>query len=459
GTYLGRLSDGLRSMGLAGPLLMLQSNGGTVPVEALTARPVDLVLSGPAAVGGATRRLAGHDDALVSMEIGGTSCDVAVSANGVVPVVDGLVVGGYHLDVPAVDVHTVGAGGGTIASVDAAGILVVGPSGAGADPGPACYGRGGQLPTATDVHLLLGRLRPGPYAGGAVSLDATLAERAVHEHLAVPLGIDDERAAIGVLTILEQHLRHAVETITVQRGRDPGQMTLVAAGGAGGLHGSSVARRIGCRRLIVPAEAGVFCALGMLDCDLRRDVSRSAVGRLDDVGAERVRDLVRGEHRRACQLVAQEWPTGITATPSRYVDLRYPGQLWSVRVDVDGTAGDLTSLRADFEQEYGRLYGHIQPDGVLELTGVGVVMLGTLKPSAPVDLPVRPSIRPIEHRRCWVDPSAGWRDVPVYDGAELGAGAELDGPFIIEAATTTVLGLTDDHLVVSDAGDLEVTFR
>ncbi|MEO6651049.1 MAG: hydantoinase/oxoprolinase family protein [Ilumatobacteraceae bacterium] len=458
GGYLARLADGLTTRGLAGPLLMLQSNGGTVPLDALAARPVDLVLSGPAAVGGATRRLAAISDAIVTMEIGGTSCDVAVSAQGAVPVVDGLVVGGYHLDVPAVDVHTVGAGGGTIASVDSAGILCVGPAGAGADPGPACYGRGGERPTATDVHLLLGRLRPGPYAGGSVSLDADLAERAVRDHLAVPLGVDVEDAAIGVLTILEQHLRHAVETITVQRGRDPAQMTLVAAGGAGGLHGSSVARRIGCRRLIVPAEAGVFCALGMLDCDLRRDVSRSVVGRLDDLGPERVRDLVRTEHGRALELVANEWPAGIDATPSCWVDLRYPGQLWSVRVSVDDvTVRDFATLRADFEQEYGRLYGHVQPQGALELTGVGVAMLGTLEPSAPVVLPVRPPARPIEHRRCWVDDATGWNDVPVYAGEQLGAGAELDGPFIIEAATTTVLGLTGDHLVVNEAGDLDVT--
>ena len=456
GTYLGRLADGLRSMGLAGPLLMLQSNGGMVPVEALVARPVDLVLSGPAAVGGATRRLAMDGDALVSMEIGGTSCDVAVSADGVVPVVDGLVVGGYHLDVPAVDVHTVGAGGGTIASVDSAGILVVGPNGAGADPGPACYGRGGERPTATDVHLLLGRLRPGPYAGGAVELDRDLAERAIRDHLAVPLGLDVERAAIGVLTILEQHLRHAVETITVQRGRDPGQMTLVAAGGAGGLHGSAVARALGCRRLVVPADAGVFCALGMLDSDLRRDVSRSVVGRLDDLGAERIGELLQIEQARAERLVAGEWPSGINAEPSRYADLRYPGQLWSVRVDIaDGT--ELAVLRAVFEREYQRRYGHMQPDGVLELTGVGVVMRGALPPTPQPDQPSGSRSGPIEHRRCWVDAITGWADVAVHVDTDLGPGTELDGPVIIEAATTTVLGHHGDHLTVGDAGDLEIT--
>jgi N-methylhydantoinase A len=455
GAYLTRLAESLRAMGLGAPLLMLQSNGGTVPVEAVGARPVDLVLSGPAAVGGAAQRLSSDGDALVTMEIGGTSCDVAVAVGGSVPVVDRLEVGGYHLDVPAVDVHSVGAGGGTIARVDAAGFLGVGPDGAGADPGPACYGRGGTAPTATDAHLVLGRLRPGPYAGGSVVLDDGLARRAIGEQLAEPLGIGVEEAAIGLLTVLEEHLRHAVETITIQRGRDPGSMAMVAAGGAGGLHGSQVARALGCRRLVVPAEAGVFCALGMLDSDLRRDVSRSVVGRLDRLGATGIVELLVDEQRRADLLIASEWPAGVDVTSSWYADLRYPGQMWSVRVTVDASMST-ASLRAAFEAEYRRLYGHVQPDGELELTGVGVVARGGIGsvPTVVLDTIDRPA--PIEHRRCWLDPVAGWHDVPVYAGDTLGAGVTLDGPFVIEERTTTVLGTVGDRLVVGSAGDLEV---
>jgi N-methylhydantoinase A len=392
------------------------------------------------------------------MEIGGTSCDVAVAVGGTVPVVDGLEVGGYHLDVPAVDVHTVGAGGGTIARVDAAGFLCVGPDGAGADPGPAGYGRGGELPTATDAHLVLGRLRPGPYAGGSVVLDDGLARRAIATHLAEPLGLDIDAAAIGLLTLLEEHLRHAVETITIQRGRDPRAMTLVAAGGAGGLHGAHVARALGCRRLVVPAEAGVFCALGMLDSDLRRDVSRSVVGRLDELGAAGVADLLAEEQHRADRLVAAEWPAEIVVTSSGYADLRYPGQLWSVRVEVDPSAST-EHLRSSFEAEYERLYGHVQPDGVLEVTGVGVVARADIgaAPAASIDRGGPPT--PIEFRRCWLDPLVGWHEVPVYSGDDLAAGVALDGPFVIEARTTTVLGGIGDHLVVTAAGDLEVELR
>jgi N-methylhydantoinase A len=460
GSYLTRLADALGAMGLAGPLLMLQSNGGIEPVEAVGARPVDLVLSGPAAVGGATRRLSSGGDALVTMEIGGTSCDVAVAVGGTVPVIDGLEVGGYHLDVPAVDVHTIGAGGGTIARTDTAGLLCVGPDGAGADPGPACYGRGGQVPTATDAHLVLGRLRPGPYAGGSVELDDDLARRAIADRLAGPLGVTVEEAAIGVLTLLEEHLRHAVETITIQRGRDPRSMTMVVAGGAGGLHGSRVARALGCRRLVVPAEAGVFCALGMLDSDLRRDVSRSVVGRLDDVGATGVLELLADEQRRTDRLVETEWPDGVAIASSWYADLRYPGQMWSVRVAIDSSAStelvSTATLRTAFEAEYERLYGHVQPAGELELTGVGVVARGDIGAAPAVTLDVSDHPVPIERRRCWLDPSAGWRDVPVYAGRDLGVGVTLDGPYVIEERTTTVLGGIGDVLVVGAAGDLEV---
>ena len=457
GGYLERLAAALSDRGLTGTLLMLASNGGTVPVETVAARPVELVLSGPAAVGGALARTAaatGIEDPLVSMEIGGTSCDVAVMDHGSVDVTDGLVVGGYHLAMPAVDVHTIGAGGGTIAWIDEGGLMHVGPRGAGADPGPACYGRGGVEPTVTDAHLVLGRLRPGPYAGGAVVLDGEAARQALTTGVGRPLDLDAEDAAIGILRLLEQHLRQAVETITIERGRDPGRMTLVAAGGAGGLHGSAVARALGCRRLLVPAEAGVFCAMGMLHSDLRRDVSRSVVGRLDDLGGDGIVAALRTEADRAAQAVADDWPSDVAVDSEWYADLRYPGQLWSVRVEVD-PASTATSIRASFEDEYRRRYGHIQPDGTLDVTAVGVVSHGRLEQLTPPRLPPADAPLPVlEHRPCWIDPVHRWQEVPVIDGPALAPGHELAGPFLIEARTTTVLGLAGDRCRVTDGGDL-----
>lgn len=457
GGYLERLAAALSERGLNGTLLMLASNGGTVPVGTVAAQPVNLVLSGPAAVGGALGRTAaatGIEGPMVSMEIGGTSCDVAVMADGSVDVTDGLVVGGYHLAVPAVDVHTIGAGGGTIAWIDEGGLLHVGPRGAGADPGPACYGKGGIEPTVTDGHLVLGRLRPGPYAGGSVVLNGSAAREALMARVAAPLGLTAEDAAIGLLRLLEQHLRQAVETITIERGRDPGRMTLVAAGGAGGLHGSAVARALGCRQLLVPAEAGVFCAMGMLHSDLRRDVSRSIVGRLDDLGADGVKVALEAEADRAARAVAGEWPPGVAVDTERYADLRYPGQLFSLRVGVEPTS-TIASIRASFEDEYERRYGHIQPDGALDVTAVGVVSHGRLDRLTPPRLTPADAPLPVaEHRQCWIDPIHGWQDVPVIDGASLAPGHELIGPYLIEARTTTVLGLPGDRCRVGDGGDL-----
>ncbi|MGH1488712.1 MAG: hydantoinase/oxoprolinase family protein [Acidimicrobiales bacterium] len=456
GGYLRRLADELAARGLRQPMLLMQSNGGTVSLDALASRPVHLMLSGPAAVGGALRRSVGEsaaDTSIISMEIGGTSCDVAVMVDGTVSVIDGLEVGGYHLNIPAVDVHTIGAGGGTLASVDVGGLLRVGPQGAGADPGPASYGRGGTEPTATDAHLILGRLRAGRSAGGAIDLDETLASNALESRIAEPLGLTVAEAAIGQLTILEQHLRQAVETITIERGRDPANMVLVAAGGAGGLHGSSIARSLGCRRLVIPSEAGVFCAVGMLHSNLRRDVSRSLLAPLEEIGTAGLLQAIQTEQAIVDGLTAADWPGELATTANWHVDLRYPGQLWSVRVATDQDL-TTTTIRKSFEAEYERLYGHYQPDGVLEVTGVGITVEGHLPTIETV--PIASEAGPptgIAERRCWLDSTHKWQEVTVYDGSTLGAGTALQGPYLIEAATTTVLGLPGDRLAVQANGD------
>lgn len=463
GHYLRRLAEALHAKGLAVPLLLMQSNGGTVPLDAVVSRPVELLVSGPAAVGGALRRSIGLDQTdrsgpLVSMEIGGTSCDVAVMAAGGVPVLDRFELGGHHLLVPSVDVHSVGAGGGTLARVDEGGLLRVGPQGAGSDPGPACYGRGGEEATATDAHLVLGRLAAGPAAGGVLDLVEGAARTAIGERVAGPLGLTIEEAAVGVITLLETHLRQAVETITIERGRDPFTMTLVAAGGAGGLHGSPVARALGCRRLVVPAEAGVFCAVGMLHAELRRDRSRSLLGDLDEVAEGQLRSALDREEERLRAMVAEEWPVGVEPRIDRHVELRYPGQLWSVRVDARPGGESAASLRPRFEESYRRLYGHVQPGGRLEMTGIGVVATGALGPPAPASGPVGTVGQPPPHarRRCWLGPDHGWSEVPVHRGDGLRPGHALDGPYLIDADTTTVLGLPGDRLTVAANGDLDV---
>ncbi|WP_417518323.1 hydantoinase/oxoprolinase family protein [Minwuia sp.] len=452
--YLERLDETLRDQGLPGSILLVQSNGGAVSVREAATRPVSLALSGPAAGVGALKlyqQLTGLDD-LVAMEIGGTSCDVTLMAAGAVPVSDQLEIDGYHLATPAIDIHTVGAGGGTLAGVDDGGMLRVGPEGAGADPGPAAYGKGNDRPTATDAHLVLGRLRPGPMAGGKVSLDIDRARAAIRTHVAEPLGLSDDEAAIGMLRLLEQNLLHAVERLSVERGYDPKQFTLVAAGGAGPMHGASVARSLGCRRVFAPQQAGAFCALGMLWSDVRLDFLKVMDGDLDRSGDA---ELEQGFAPLIDEARAALDTEGIGTQRQqiqRVLDLRYRGQQWSLRTEIDGL--DRAAIRTAFEADHQRRFGHIQPGGAILITALRIVATGRIDrqpPEPPTDV-TGPETQAAETRTCFVDAATGWQDVPVWRSADLRPGISIDGPLIIEAPTTTILAAAGDRLTVDAHG-------
>jgi len=456
-SYLEALDQQLRQLGLPRSLLLLQSNGGAVSVEQVASRPVMLVLSGPAAGVGALKGCAAPGEAanLISMEIGGTSCDVMVMAKGEVPVADELVIDGYHLTTPSVEIHTVGAGGGAIAWVDDAGLLHVGPQGAGARPGPAAYGLGGANPTVTDAQLVLGRLRPGPLAGG-VTLDGKLARQAIETNLAKPLGLSIEDAAAGVIRLLEQNLLHAVERLSIERGHNPATFTLVAAGGAGPMHGAEVARALGCKRALLPRAAGAFCAMGMLQSDVRQDYMHVFLADLDTVDRARLEAGFAELEARAREALGREGFADGSAAVSREVDLRYDGQQWPVRVAL-GAAFDAAAARQAFEAEHQRLFGHIQPGGKLGITALRVIGRGLLDwtpPAAPSPQASAPQAR--EQRKVWIDPAHGWRDVPVYDGAELRPGCRLDGPLLIEERTTTAFVSPRDRLEVDQRNDFLV---
>ena len=464
--YLHALDERLRALGLGPELLVLQSNGRAISVRQVAVRPVNLVLSGPAGGVGALDHLAsatGIDD-LVTMEIGGTSCDVMLRAGGRVAITDRLEVGGYDLVSASVDINTVGAGGGTIAGADAAGLLFAGPRGAGAVPGPAAYGRGGEEPTVTDAQLVLGRLAPGPYAGGAVSLDLERARAALRTRVGEPLGLGVEEAAVGVIRLVEQNLLQAVERISTERGRDPVRFVLVAGGGAGPMHGAAVGRRLGARGVLVPRLAGVFCALGMLNADVGQDFARVFIAPLDADAAGEAQAVYA-----ALEDEARTWLRDGGFGPEamrfeREADLRYAGQQWDVRVSERSTGVEAEALRAAFEREYERLFGHVQPDSTVEITRLRVVGIGTL-----------PRLEPLRAEPCGTAPEpASVRDVyafgprgeprgfaptPVYRGSDLQPGHRLEGPLLVEERTTTVVAGPGDRLEVLPSGDLLVLFE
>ncbi len=456
--YLRALDATLRDLGLPGGLLLVQSNGGIASVAQLEGRPVNLALSGPAGGVGALKlfgRATGSTD-LLSMEIGGTSCDVMLMSDGEVATTDSLMVAGYHLSTPATDIHTVGAGGGTIAGVDRGGMLFVGPGGAGARPGPACYGFGNPEPTVTDALLVLGRLRPGPYAGGAVSLNLNLARAALKSAIGDKLGLSEEQSAVGIIRLLERNLLNAVERISIERGIDPRRFTLLAAGGAGPMHGASVGRALGCRRVYVPRAAGAFCALGMLHTDVRQDWVRVFAGEMETTSAETLAQSFDEMEAGARRMLHAEGFPPARQRLMRALDLRYPGQQSSLRVEIERTF-DAAAVRSRFEAQHQRLFGHIQPGGRIVIVGLRVAGIGQVEardPQTPAPRAGTPAS--LGTRRTYIDEASGWMDTQVYKGVDLGPGHRVAGPAIIEEMTTTVFVGAGDTLTVDAAGNFDI---
>ena len=454
--YLRALNERLRERGFRHAILLIQNNGGAISIDQVAGKPVRLLLSGPAAGVGALdfySRAIGAGN-LMSMEIGGTSCDVILMRGGAVPTTDQFQVAGYHLSVPAVDIHTIGAGGGTIAGTDSGGMLFAGPRGAGAHPGPAAYGFGGTDPTVTDAQLVLGRMKPGPYAGGSVTLDLAPAIDAIERAVARPLGIGVDAAAIGIIRLVEQKLLQAVQRISVERGYDPRQFVLVAAGGAGPMHGAVIGRLLNCPKVYVPRLSGAFCALGMLHSNVRHDYVRVHVARLDDSEPARLAAAFGElEVRAAATLREAGFAPGATQL-AREMDLRYLGQQWDVRVGLHGAGTpDRDAVRRSFEAEHRRLFGHDQPGGIVEVTNLRVIGIGMLPPLQPTrgTSADQPAV-PFERRPVYLDAQRGRAMTAVYRGADLKPGHRIGGPLLVEEQTTTVFVGPDDELEV-DAAD------
>jgi N-methylhydantoinase A len=458
-TYLTELDTALKRMGLRHSMLLIQNNGGAISVDQIAAKPVALLLSGPAAAVGALTyygRTTGCEN-LISMEIGGTSCDVIVMNRGSIDVTDHFQVAGHHLALPSVEVHSVGAGGGTVAGVDGAGMLFVGPQGAGAIPGPAAYGLGGSDPTITDAQIVLGRLRLGAFAKGAVTLDAQLAAKAIEKRVAGPLGISVEDAAAGMLELLDQRLLHAVQRLSTERGYDARQFTLVAAGGAGPLHAASVGRMLNCRKAYVPRLSGAFCALGMLHANVRHDLVRLHLQVLDESDPSALL-AVFGALKVEARQALSEGGFAQSRTAYRYeMDLRYLGQQWDVRVAVEELPPDKLRLRANFEREYERLFGHHQPDGIIEITKLRVIGLGLLPPLGEVvSAKASGEPRPCERRRVYLSRADGWGMADIYRGRDLSPGHTCRGPLIVEEETTTLFAGYLDVLQVDASGNFVI---
>ena len=425
GRYLGKLGEAAEGAGLPQPLVM-RSSGGVAPAGEAARAGAWSVLSGPAggAVGaGLLARLSGDGDAL-GFDMGGTSCDVCVVEGGEVRRTDSREIDGRPIQLPMVDVHTVGAGGGSIGWRDPGGALRVGPRSAGADPGPACYGRGGSEPTVTDANLLLGHLSGDSRLAGGVDLDAGAAERAVGE-LARSLDLDPLETAAGILRVANQEMVRALRVVTVERGVDPRGFALLPFGGAGPMHAAAIAAELGIETILCPRAGGVLSALGLCASERRRDTTRTVMLGGEALSAERIAAEVGA--------MVAETGTGLgaEAEPRVTYKLRYAGQAFELPVPGPPDP-DPAELIAGFERAHEERYGHRDPEGEVVLVDVDLAMVVP----GPAPRPIAAGRGAVERGSRPVRFDGEWIETPVLRG-EPAAESEAEGPVVFELPEAT----------------------
>jgi N-methylhydantoinase A len=454
--YLGRLDERLRAGSFAGQVLIMQSHGGVATIADSVRLAAGAVLSGPAG-GIAGSRYAGRlvgEGNLITFDMGGTSTDIALMEGGEPHLTGDKAVDGNKVALPSIDIHTLGAGGGSIARVDAGGILHVGPESAGADPGPACYGRGGTAATVTDANVVLGYLDPGNFLGGRARLDAARARAAV-EGVARALGCDVLEAAEGIQRVVNTNMAEGIRLVSVRRGADPRRFALLAFGGAAGLHVTDLARNLEIGRVVVPRLAAVLSAWGMLATDLRYELVRTHVGEAQKVGAARLRQLFAELEADGRKRLGD---FGGTVSVRRAADMRYGEQVFEIQVPLDGVDVDAPDLAEQvverFHRRHEELYTYSAPGQEVVFVNARVTVAGEL-PALPAEPALAPGAAapPARHRRAYL---GGWHEVPVHDMAALRTGQRIDGPALAESATTTVLLRSGDRAEVTAHGWLDI---
>jgi N-methylhydantoinase A len=463
--YLGRLEEATAAAGIPAPQVML-SSGGVAPAEEAARAGAWSVLSGPAggAVGaGLLARLSGDGNAL-GFDMGGTSCDVCVVEDGAVRRSDSRMIDGRPIQLPTVDVHTVGAGGGSVGWRDPGGALRVGPRSAGAQPGPACYGRGGTEPTITDANLLLGRLGVDRFLGGEMQLDVSAAGQAMRSRAAEPLGLSIPEAANGILRIAATKMSYAVKGVTTERGLDAGNFALVAYGGAGPLHATAVAREIGIRKVIIPRAPGHFSAFGMLFSDLRYDFVRTWFIALDNLDFDAFEDVYRELEQEGRAAIAKSSIVPKDVVVRRALDMRYVGQEHSVTVDIPSQhfdTRDRKAIKALFDTVHAQRYGTSAPSEPAEIaslrtTVTGIVEKPDLEQIAPGEkAPSKDALTGI--RKAYFEEAGGFVDTPTFARTALLAGNRILGPALIEEHASTTVVPPNDCVEVDAIGNLVIT--
>ena len=450
--YLHRLQKKLGDNGFGAALRLIQSNGGISTIEACSKRAVSILMSGPAGgvIGGRSEGMLCSSDNLITVDIGGTSADISTIPEGRIKIMNprDSYVSGHPILVPMIDLVTIGAGGGSIAHIDSAGGFHVGPRSAGADPGPACYGKGGEEPTVTDAQVALGRLDADKLLGGDLPIDPSLAERAIEEKIAKPLRLSRREAALGIIRVINSNMALAIRSNSVARGVDPREFSLVPFGGAGPLHGVALAEAVSARDVIVPVAPGITAAMGLLETDMQYEHARSLImslTRADADGARRI-DALTAELVAECRHDLEN--DGVPPERQRYqriAECRYHGQGFELRAEIPAGEVDTAAVReivASFHTQHRLDYGYAFDDGEVELITVRVIGTEEVTPLEVAKLEAANGLGIDEaylySRETTFDDGESV-STPRYDRLKLRAGHRVPGPALLIQHNSTIL--------------------
>lgn len=473
--YLRRLEQALQDSGYQRQLFLMLSSGGITGVETASSFPIRLVESGPAAgamVAAFFGRLMGIPDVL-AFDMGGTTAKGCLISDGapskarefeVARMDRGKMGSGIPVQIPVIDLIEIGAGGGSVAHINHLGLLNVGPHSAGAEPGPACYDRGGEQPTVTDANLVLGYLDPDFFLGGHMKLRRDLAEKAIRAQVAEPLGISVTDAARGIVDVVNENMVSAAKVHVAEQGADPSQYTLMAFGGAGPVHAQAIAKALKIRTIVCPRGAGVASALGFLSSPVSFEYAKSYIHPLEGLDVADLSTLFDDLARQGRETLEK---AGIAAADVHYetsLDMRHIGQGHEITVPFDWMGGgaelSVPALKAAFLKVYEDLYGHAHDDVPIELMTCRLIASG---PQPHIDLPVAAEDRDAERarkgaRQAYFETAGGYVDTPVYDRERLLAGASFEGPAIVEEAESTVIVPPGSSVSIDKYQNLTVVF-
>ena len=469
-SYLKRLEERLGSAGISAPILVMTSNGGMLPAGTAGEKPVMVVASGPAGgVIGAARLGASRGEGdIIVFDMGGTTAKAVIIEDGRPSMTseyefrDGMSTssrfikaGGYMLKVPAIDIAEVGAGGGSIAGIDAGGLLKVGPESAGAVPGPACHGLGNDRPTVTDANVTLGMVNPTSLAGGRLTIDRRLAEAAIRGYVATPLNLSIEDAAHGIRAVANAAMARAIRAVTVERGRDPRDLTMMAFGGNGGMHGVDVARQLGVRKIIIPPLAGVFSAVGMLAADVEHTGLTTVMRLFDSITPTQLGEIMDGLAADVTARLAAEGYSGPQIELAWQAEVRHEGQATELPVPFEAVGDRLAQIRERFVAEYLKTYGY-RDETPLELVKVTVVGRGLRRSRldfSHMRIEQRPGAAQSGHRLVSFTRGTPAVETEIVPRAAVGS-APRRGPLIVEEFDATILVPPDTSISRDGMGNI-----